>query len=145
MLRHGSNLRRPGPWPLVLRPAPAQVWRRCCSGVAGLQVTEAGHGAGGTLEVWAVTDHPAAGVRPEGLQVLNGPGSGRRLEVAFLVLVRAVQPADLPVGQPGDPSDSLHLSHVPDSPISDIGDGSHDRLISSSPARPSHFTSSVAR
>ena len=34
-------------------------------GVAGLQVTEAGPGAGGTLEVRAVTDHPAAGVCPD--------------------------------------------------------------------------------
>ena len=29
-------------------------------GVEGLQVTDAGAGADGTLEVWAVTDHPAA-------------------------------------------------------------------------------------
>jgi len=34
-------------------------------GVAGLRVTEAGPGAGGTLEVRAVTDHPAAGVCPD--------------------------------------------------------------------------------
>jgi transposase len=34
-------------------------------GVAGLRVTEAGHGPGGTLEVWAVTDHPAARVCPD--------------------------------------------------------------------------------
>ena len=34
-------------------------------GVAGLRVTEAGPGPGGTLEVWAVTDHPAAGVCPD--------------------------------------------------------------------------------
>jgi transposase len=34
-------------------------------GVAGLQVTEAGHGPGGTLEVWAVTDHLAAGACPD--------------------------------------------------------------------------------
>ena len=34
-------------------------------GVAGLRVTEAGPGPGGTLEVRAVTDHPAAGVCPD--------------------------------------------------------------------------------
>ena len=34
-------------------------------GVEGLQVTDAGAGAGGTLEVWAVTDHPAAAACPE--------------------------------------------------------------------------------
>src|ERR1700719_4432436 len=34
-------------------------------GVAGLRVTEAGPVAGGTLEVRAVTDHPAAGVCPD--------------------------------------------------------------------------------
>jgi transposase len=34
-------------------------------GVEGLQVTDAGVGADGTLEVWAVTDHPAAAACPE--------------------------------------------------------------------------------
>ena len=34
-------------------------------GVEGLQVTDAGAGADGTLEVWAVTDHPAAVACPE--------------------------------------------------------------------------------
>jgi len=34
-------------------------------GVEGLQVVDAETGAGGTLEVWAVTDHPAAGVCPD--------------------------------------------------------------------------------
>jgi transposase len=47
------------------RPAPAQDMVSVLFGVAGLQVTEAGPGAGGTLEVRAVTDHPAAGVCPD--------------------------------------------------------------------------------
>ena len=34
-------------------------------GVEGLQVTDAESGPDGTLEVWAVTDHPAAGVCPD--------------------------------------------------------------------------------
>jgi transposase len=34
-------------------------------GVEGLQVTDAGAGADGTLEVWAVTDHPAAAACPQ--------------------------------------------------------------------------------
>ena len=34
-------------------------------GVEGLQVTDAGAGADGTLEVWAVTDHPAARACPD--------------------------------------------------------------------------------
>ena len=34
-------------------------------GVDGLQVTDAGAGADGTLEVWAVTDHPAAAACPD--------------------------------------------------------------------------------
>src|SRR5258707_10907791 len=34
-------------------------------GVEGLQVTDAGAGADGTLEVWAVTDHPAAAACPD--------------------------------------------------------------------------------
>jgi hypothetical protein len=34
-------------------------------GVDGLQVTDAGAGADGTLEVWAVTDFPAAAAYPE--------------------------------------------------------------------------------
>ena len=34
-------------------------------GVDGLQVTDAGAGADGTLEVWAVTDHPAAAACPQ--------------------------------------------------------------------------------
>ena len=33
-------------------------------GVAGLQVTAADEGAHGTLEVWAVTDYPAAAACP---------------------------------------------------------------------------------
>jgi hypothetical protein len=33
--------------------------------VDGLQVTDAGAGTDGTLEVWAVTDHPAAAACPE--------------------------------------------------------------------------------
>ena len=35
------------------------------SGVEGLQVTDAESGAGGTLEVRAVTDHPAARACPD--------------------------------------------------------------------------------
>ena len=34
-------------------------------GVEGLQVTDAESGAGGTLEVWAVTDHAAARACPD--------------------------------------------------------------------------------
>ena len=34
-------------------------------GVEGLQITGAEAGPGGTLEVWAVTDHPAAGACPD--------------------------------------------------------------------------------
>jgi hypothetical protein len=34
--------------------------------VKGLQVTDAGAGADGTLEVWGVTDHPAARVHVPG-------------------------------------------------------------------------------
>src|SRR5262249_27105505 len=34
-------------------------------GVAGLQVTDADEGADGTLEVWAVTDYPAAAACPD--------------------------------------------------------------------------------
>jgi hypothetical protein len=40
------------------RPAPAQDMAPALFGVAGLQVTEAGPGPGGTLEVWAVDDIP---------------------------------------------------------------------------------------
>ena len=42
-------------------PAPAQDMASELFGVAGLRVTEVGRGPDGTLEVWAVTDHPAAG------------------------------------------------------------------------------------
>jgi hypothetical protein len=49
-------------------------------GVEGLQVTGAEAGADGTLEVWAVTDHPAATVCPD-----CGMAAGR---VHELVLAR---------------------------------------------------------
>ena len=43
-------------------------------GVDGLQVTDAEAGADGTLEVWAVTDHPAAAACPE-CGTAAGPGA----------------------------------------------------------------------
>jgi transposase len=47
-------------------------------GVDGLQVTDAGAGADGTLEVWAVTDHPAAAACPE-----CGTAAGRAHETVL--------------------------------------------------------------
>src|SRR5690348_4220717 len=47
------------------RPAPAQDMASELFGVAGLRVTEVERGPDGTLEVWAVTDHPAAGACPD--------------------------------------------------------------------------------
>jgi len=59
-------------------------------GVEGLQVTDAGAGAGGTLEVWTVTDHRAAVACPE-----CGTVSGRVHETAL------ARPRD--VRRAGDP------------------------------------------
>ncbi len=43
----------------------SRIRRLCCFGVDGLRVTDAESGPGGTLEVWAVTDHAAAGTCPD--------------------------------------------------------------------------------
>ena len=43
-------------------------------GVEGLQVIDAEAGPDGTLEVWAVTDHPAAAACPE-CGTVAGPGA----------------------------------------------------------------------
>ena len=61
-------------------------------GVDGLQVTDAGAGPDGTLEVWAVTDYPAAAACPE-----CGTVSAGRVHDTVLARPRDVRRA----GDPG--------------------------------------------
>ena len=90
-------------------------------------------------------DLPRPGaVRAERLQVRGRPRRGHRPEITFLVLIRAVQEPDPPVGQLV-PVHPLHLRHVPYQPSQ-----RHRRRLTRPrcqllPAQPSHLASRLAR